>query len=252
MPTITNANNSAHQETSRLSYIASGPFKDHFFNYSAKSAKPADYNPIGSLTPVTSDPGLCPAGSILRETGRKLYPGVNPGIDTLMVMVFDSQTLLKGYINPTLPIFSIFSTDKQYFIPNSKEPVIEEQHILSTNLILATEELGYISPVNSVQQLTNKTTSVRLNGVTGKIITAADSIAAGALVTFQLNNTSIAATDFMMMNQLDYIGDMGNYTLNFKCHNGYADIHIKNITSQPIATNIVIQFVIIKIVVPVL
>ena len=154
-----------------------------------------------------------------------------------MVMAYDSQTLLKRYINPNYTLFSIFSTDKQYFITNSTEPV--NNNAIDNNIILATEQLGYISPVNTIQQLTDKSTAVTLNGVTG------------ALVTFRLYNTSIAQTDFIMLNQLDYIGDMGNYTLNSTCGNQYADIHIRNITSQTHGANQVIQFVIIKVSSPV-
>ena len=138
MPSITNSNHASHQDTSRRSYITSGAFNNHFYTYSVSEAD--IFNPVGSLVPVTSDPGLCPSGRILREIGRKLFPGVHPGITNMMVLVYDDQTLLKGFINPNFSLFSVFSTDKSYFVANSTEPTASAG---GSSIILATQQLGY-------------------------------------------------------------------------------------------------------------
>jgi hypothetical protein len=58
----------------------------------------------------------CPAYRVVRETGRKLYPGANPGIVTYLVEVFDSTSFLRGFINPNSPIFAAFNSDKPAFL----------------------------------------------------------------------------------------------------------------------------------------
>ena len=244
MPAITNSNHAAHQDTSRRSYITSSAFNQHFFTYSVNEADV--FNPVGSLVPVTTDSVLCPSGRVLRETGRKLYPGVHPGITNMMVMVYDDQTLLKGFINPNFSIFSVFSTDKSYFISNSTEPTVNQDGAV----ILATEQLGYRTDVSTVQQPTSKSTAVTLNGPSGRIITEGSNLAAGTLVTFRLYNSSINTSDFLLLNHVEYIGDIGRYSLNSTCGNGYADIHIRNMTSNGLSANQIIQFVVIKVVTP--
>jgi hypothetical protein len=245
MPAITNSNHAAHQDTSRRSYITSGAFNDHFYTYSINESDV--FNPVGSLVPVTSDPGLCPSGRVLRETGRKLYPGVHPNITNMMVMVYDDQTLLKGFINPNYSLFSVFSTDKSYFLSNNTEPA---GTTAASSIILATEQLGYRTYVPQIQQLTSKTTAVTLNGPSGKIITDGENLAAGALVTFRLYNNFIQPNDFLLLNHTDYIGDIGRYTLNATCGPYYADIHIRNITQSNLSANQIIQFVVIKVAAP--
>ena len=245
MPAITNSNHASHQDTSRRSYITSGAFNEHFYTYSINESDV--FNPIGSLVPVTSDPGLCPSGRVLRETGRKLYPGVHPNITNMMVMVYDDQTLLKGFINPNYSLFSVFSTDKSYFISNSTEPTGSSGNNVA---ILATAQLGYATNVSQVQQLTSKSTTVPLNGPSGTIITNGANLNAGELVTFRLYNSSIEPNDFLLLNHKDYIGDIGRYTLNATCGWYYADIHIRNITQTNLAANQIIQFVVIKVTSP--
>lgn len=242
MPTIANSNHASHQDTSRRSYITSGAFNDHFYTYNINNTDV--FNPVGSLVPVTTDPGLCPSGRVLRETGRKLYPGVHPNITNMMVMVYDDQTLLKGFINPNYSLFSVFSTDKSYFVANSTEPTNAGS---GSTIILATEQLGYRTNVPQVQQLTSKATPVTINGPSGTIITEGSNLNAGDLVTFRLNNTSIGPNDFLLLNHTDYIGDIGRYTLNATCNTNYANIHIRNITSNNLSANQIIQFVVIKV-----
>ena len=245
MPTITNSNHAAHQDTSRRSYITSGTFNDHFYTYSINESDV--FNPVGSLVPVTSNPGLCPSGRVLRETGRKLYPGVHPNITNMMVMVYDDQTLLKGFINPNYSLFSVFSTDKSYFLSNNTEPA---GTTAPTSIILASEQLGYRTYAPQVGQQTSKTTAVTLNTPSGTIITNGENLDAGAIVTFRLHNNSIDTHDFLLLNHTEYIGDVGRYTLNATCGYHYADIHIRNITQTNLAANQIIQFVVIKVTPP--
>jgi hypothetical protein len=80
--------------------------------------------PSGAALTATN----CPAGRILRESGRKIYPGANPGLavgDTyngttvgttvtshMWVLVFDSVTGLRGFIDPNGPGFAVYNSDR--------------------------------------------------------------------------------------------------------------------------------------------
>ena len=76
-----------------------------------------------------------------------------------------------------------------------------------------------------VTQLTSKSTTVTLNKPTGKIITAGDSLAAGASVTFALNNSLLALGDNLI------VCNEGYSAYNIECRlvtNGTAYITITN------------------------
>lgn len=62
------------------------------------------------LHPVLgAGPGQCPPGRILRENGKKLYPGIHASVKTIMTGVFDSVTSLSGFIDTNSAIFTLFA-----------------------------------------------------------------------------------------------------------------------------------------------
>ena len=98
-------------------YIATEQFANDFYTYTTST----DANGLttGSLTQVVGATATtCPAGRVLRDSGKRLYPSAHPGVTYGMVGVFDPQTFLAGYINPNSPVFAMFSTDKVYFTDN--------------------------------------------------------------------------------------------------------------------------------------
>ena len=61
----------------------------------------------GVLSPVVgASEQTCPAGRVLYATNKNLYPGTNPGINTIYVGVYDPETFIRGYINPEAVPFS--------------------------------------------------------------------------------------------------------------------------------------------------
>ena len=69
---------------SRRSYITAAAYDTNFFLYDPKNTP--------HLLPVLgATAGTCPAGRILKETGRKLFPGVNRGVISPMVAVYDEK-----------------------------------------------------------------------------------------------------------------------------------------------------------------
>jgi hypothetical protein len=98
----------------RRSYLSTTPFNTVFFTYSTSLN---DITYVGTFGPVTGATALtCPAGRILHETGKKLFPGANPGVNDYMVSVYDPVSMLTGFINPNNPLFSLMNTDRANFL----------------------------------------------------------------------------------------------------------------------------------------
>lgn len=120
---------------SKRSYITTSAFNAVIYSYATQVNAANGYKVEGKLTAITTLPSgaavtatNCPAGRILREVGRKLYPGANPGLavgDTysgavvgttvtnhMWVSVFDSVTGLRGFIDPNASQFAVYSTDR--------------------------------------------------------------------------------------------------------------------------------------------
>jgi hypothetical protein len=128
---------------SKRSYLSTGPFQNNIYSY-VTSLNPTTFRQEGKLAVITTTPAgaalsatNCPGGRVLRENGRKLYPGVNPGLavgDTyqgavvgttttnhVWVGVFDAITGVKGFINPNNATFSVFNSDKPLEVVDQDE-----------------------------------------------------------------------------------------------------------------------------------
>jgi len=122
---------------SKRSYVSTGAFNGSVYTYTT-ALNPSTLKQEGKLTAITTSPtGVtlsatnCPGGRVLRENGRKLYPGINVGLlsgDTyqgvanfqaateaanhMWVGVFDAVTGVKGFINPNASTFVVYNSDK--------------------------------------------------------------------------------------------------------------------------------------------
>ena len=98
----------------RRQYISTEIFSNDFFTYTvttdATGLQTGTFTQVSGATVTT-----CPAGRVLRDNGKRLYPGAHPNVTYAMIGVFDPQTFLSGYINPNSPIFAMFNSDKAYF-----------------------------------------------------------------------------------------------------------------------------------------
>lgn len=101
------------KERSTNNYITTGSFNGQFFNYTT-SFNTTTLTTTGSLAAVTGATVTnCPQGRVLRATGKKLYPGgAYPGVSTMLIGVFDSLSLLSGYIDPNSSVFALYNHDK--------------------------------------------------------------------------------------------------------------------------------------------
>lgn len=109
-----------------------------------------------------------------------------------------------------------------------------------------TSGIGYATGAGgTVTQATNKSTGVTLSKTCGAITMNAAALAAATIVSFTLTNTTIAATDVLVLNHISG-GTPGSYTLNARAASGSAIINVRNNTAGSLSEAIVIQFVIIK------
>lgn len=120
------------QPVPRRQYVSTGNFTGNFFAYE----KDAVVN--GVQTYILNDvAGTYLKGAILRENGRKLIKGVNPGdsngelvdgtgkIYTYLVGVINTTAdpNVAGFIDPNCSLFAPFNTDKPYFLDSPDEVV---------------------------------------------------------------------------------------------------------------------------------
>lgn len=104
---------------------------------------------------------------------------------------------------------------------------------------------GYGTGRGTVTQATNKSTGVTLNAPCGAITMNVAALSADTTVSFTLTNTSITATDLMVLNHVSG-GTAGAYVLNAQAAAGSASINVRNITAGSLSEAIVIGFAVIK------
>ena len=247
MPTITNANHAAQLDTSRRSYISTEAYKTAFYAYTPATIDGAGNTVAGYLTSYSSGSDSdFPARRVLRETGKKLYPGVHSGVSTYMVSVYDSVKMWNGFIDPNSPYFAVYNGDKSNFIVDG---VDSGAPVITNGLVLAGKGLGYeiVGDVSGVTQVTSRTTTVVLNAVTGKITLFSAALNANLTNTFTLTNSFIGANDFLLVNHKSG-GTVGDYTISSVCANGSANITLRNVTGGNITSEApIIQFMILKV-----
>jgi hypothetical protein len=128
MATVGRTNGASTPAAPKRSYISMKAFNNDIFSYTY-GFNSGSMSYVGSLSAVSgASSGNCPQGRLLTETGRKLYPGVNPGVSTYMVGVYDLVSGLSGFIDPNSYAFTIQNTDRPYWVgetgtnPNSGTP----------------------------------------------------------------------------------------------------------------------------------
>jgi trimeric autotransporter adhesin len=106
--------------------------------------------------------------------------------------------------------------------------------------------IGYAAGAGgSVTQLTSKSTAVTLNAASGAITMNAASLAANTTVQFTFNNTSIAATDVVILNQ-NFAASSGYNIWVYEVGAGYVNIAVRNVTAGALADAVKINFAVIK------
>jgi hypothetical protein len=179
----------SEKNSSRLSYITVGTFNAAFFTYTQTTS---NYVTTGSLSAVVNPAtgvavtaGECPAGRVLRETGRKLYAtAAYPGVSTYMVSVYDSVLGVNGFIDPNSTLFAIYNVDKPNFIDAASTeqasfgpPVYTGSTVTARGNITSTNG-NVAATVGSVSAGTTVTAGTGITSTTGNIIAAAGNVSA--------------------------------------------------------------------------
>ena len=110
----------------------------------------------------------------------------------------------------------------------------------------ATAGIGYSTGAGGAEtQLTNKSTGVTLNKITGAITMNNASLAADTTVSFVLTDSAIAATDAIGVIH-ESGGTLGAYSFGSTAGAGSATISVHNNTPGALGEAIVLRFVVIK------
>ena len=111
---------------------------------------------------------------------------------------------------------------------------------------LNTDKTGYITGEGgTVAQSSSKSTAVTLNKKCGQITMNGAALAADTTVSFTLTNSTIAATDLLVLNHVSG-GTAGSYLLNAQAGAGSASINVRNVNGSSLSEAIVIGFAVVK------
>jgi hypothetical protein len=113
----------------------------------------------------------------------------------------------------------------------------------------AEAKIGYQSGVGAggtVTQATSKITGVTINTLCGQIIMNAAALAAGAVATFVVTNTKVAAGDVVILNHVAGGVSAGSYNLNARASAGSFAVDVKNTSVGSLSEALVIGFAVIK------
>lgn len=114
-------------------------------------------------------------------------------------------------------------------------------------LVTSAAGLGYgTGSGGTVTQATSKSTAVTLNKPTGQITMNGAALAAGASVSFVLNNSLITTTDNVIVNCTDFASNPDGYTLRVRSSSGAASITVTSNLGTSASEAIKINFAIIK------
>ena len=114
---------------------------------------------------------------------------------------------------------------------------------------LRDNKAGYVTgDGGAITQSTSKSTAVTLSKKCGQITMFNDALAGNTTVSFTLTNTTIAATDLLVLNHVSG-GTAGAYLLNAQCAAGSASINVRNVTSGSLSEAIIIGFALVKAVI---
>jgi hypothetical protein len=117
---------------------------------------------------------------------------------------------------------------------------------LNRALTAYTNPFGYVAGGGgTVTQATNKATGVTLNKPSGQITMQNTNLAAATIVSFVLTNSTIAATDLLVINHVSG-GTIGSYTLDAACAAGSATIYVRNNTAGGLAEALVLRYAVVK------
>jgi hypothetical protein len=220
-------------------FISTQPFNNDIFSYTVTTnrntnAVTGDLSAnIVDLTGTRLTTTSAPPARILRESGLKLYPGVNPGVNTFMVGVIDTVTSIAGYIDPNSPIYAVYSTKLPGFYANGVDP--------NTNIADAGPPVktnGLVYALQSIQAATDISAGTTIYA--NQSIHAGTYIKAGTYISadqqIDLSGTLYTGTGLRSAGGQNRVNNIPTYTvvatgnsININCAAG--QVQVVNLTS---------------------
>lgn len=203
---------------------------------------------ISSPTLTTPVLGTPSSGTLTSCTGLPISTGVSglgTGVATFLATP-SSANLAAALTDETGTGANVFANTPTLVTPVIGAATGTSLTATGTVVSTGTAGVGYATGAGgTVTQGTDKTTTVVLSKTCGAITLNAANLAAATIVSFTLTNTTIAATDVLVLNHISG-GTPGSYTLNARAAAGSATINVRNNTAGGLAEAIVIQFAVIK------
>ena len=185
------------KEVGSLTYISTAPFNTFFFTYTVTRGPAPQFTQTGTLTNVVGATSVnCPAGRVLRQNGKKLYPpsyaggpSPYPGVISFMVGVFDIRSGLSGFINPNDSVFAPFNSDRPTYQPDSRETSNNATLNLGPSVLTLGSVTSSGGVANIVTNLGTGATNITIDLSLGKVFTIGPMAGSPALTL----NTATAA-----------------------------------------------------------
>jgi hypothetical protein len=106
--------------------------------------------------------------------------------------------------------------------------------------------IGYATGAGGTgSQATAKTDAVSIDECTGLITMNGANLAANTTVQFTLNNTTVAATDLVVVQHVA-VGALGSYNVTATANASSATVYVRNVTAGALAEAIQLRFAVIK------
>ena len=176
--------------------------------------------------------------------------GLTAVVPTLMVDLRRADRTFKDISSSGLTVTTnntiTFNQERITSLDNATIGATTAAAVTGTN-VLASTTLGYkTGSGGTVTQGTNKTTGVTLNKIKGEIVMNAAALADDATAAFTLTNSTIAATDVVIVNVAS-VGTAGAYQVTVGAvAAGSCSISILNVSGGSLSEAIKLNFAVIK------
>jgi len=180
------------------------------YSYTLTRSGTPPFAVTGSLLQSGASAGNCPTARVLHTNGKRLTPGVNPmtvftggatvTTSRLMIGVYDPESMLNGFIDPTSTTFAVYDKNRPAvdylvdFTANTAE---------ATALALLGGQGANLLTTNSV----NVNITAASNSATGATATASSrtgllsfvNAATDAVTTLTVTNTNVTSTSLIFL-----------------------------------------------------
>jgi hypothetical protein len=248
----TRSNTTSHSEWSTApdkSFVSTKGFNLEFYQYSVSRSDRPPYTTTGVLVLHSSATATqCPAGRVLHANGKKLIPDVNVmnsftagatvQAKKFMLGVYDPESMLNGYIDPTSTTFAVYDKNR----PASDYLLYATGNTPEATALLGLGGQGSRLPAKVL--IGNPATTVAAGASSVGKFTATTSSDPGPSVTLaNVTTTSVTADSVILLTA----GISGSFVLSVGTITPGTsfDVNVINVGASPIP-NIIVNWLIIN------